>query len=624
MHCTKCGFKNVVGARFCRGCGTALGNGAAGKAASEEPVPVTTHTATVKPSSRPPSSMRLLAFVLVVAVAAAGYWWVNRPPPPHKRDSSGLYPINVNGRVGFNDRTGKTVIAPQFDETYGFSEGLAAVRIGAKFGYIDTKGGVVISPQFDKAYGFSDGLAGVQVGTKFGFIDSKGMLVITPQFDNVRSFENGRAIVKLCCGNGYWSGDDAVIGHPSPNRYGVIDKRGKYIGTPGFLWVSDWSTSNFATVRTANDQGGVIDGSGKVVVVDGVDALMWNSGGFNGGLAPASRAKKWGYLNTDGKWAIEPAFEYTFGFKDGLAPVRVGGRSGLIDTKGKFVVNPQYENIFGISEGFAIVETERGTIPGCQYCGVYSFLDLKSGTIVGPKFTERQNPDGSYSGAVRAFGDGLAAVKTDSGWGFIDHTGKMIIDPQFDSVGVFQDGLARVTALGKEAYITKAGAFIVDPFPGSSIRAERALLAASSVQARLRAAPLPYADEANNLATTSFSPALNVDVSASAELASGLRYRDFVVGTGPIASPGRQVSVTYHGWLVDGTEFDSSSTRRPVSFQLGAHSVVAGMDEGVTGMRVGGRRQLIVPPHLGYGNAATARTPANSILVFIVELVSVR
>ena len=79
---------------------------------------------------------------------------MNRPPGRYKPDNSGLYPINVNGKFGFMDRSGKTVITPQFDWTVGFSEGLASVRIGTKWGYINTKGTVAITPQFDFAMPF--------------------------------------------------------------------------------------------------------------------------------------------------------------------------------------------------------------------------------------------------------------------------------------------------------------------------------------------------------------------------------------------------------------------------------------------------------------------------------------
>lgn len=106
---------------------------------------------------------------------------------------------------------------------------------------------------------------------------------------------------------------------------------------------------------------------------------------------------------------------------------------------------------------------------------------------------------------------------------------------------------------------------------------------------------------------------------------SGLRYDDEVAGTGAIAKTGDRVSVHYTGWLEDGTRFDSSRERQqPFQFVLGAGSVIRGWDEGVQGMRVGGRRRLLIPPELGYGAREVGGViPANSTLVFEVELLSI-
>ncbi|HEX8290886.1 MAG TPA: FKBP-type peptidyl-prolyl cis-trans isomerase [Pyrinomonadaceae bacterium] len=106
---------------------------------------------------------------------------------------------------------------------------------------------------------------------------------------------------------------------------------------------------------------------------------------------------------------------------------------------------------------------------------------------------------------------------------------------------------------------------------------------------------------------------------------SGLRYTDLVVGTGPSPAAGQTAVVHYTGTLTDGTKFDSSRDRnQPYSFALGAGSVIEGWDEGVATMKVGGRRKLVVPPALGYGASARPGIPANSTLVFDVELLEVR
>jgi peptidylprolyl isomerase len=108
--------------------------------------------------------------------------------------------------------------------------------------------------------------------------------------------------------------------------------------------------------------------------------------------------------------------------------------------------------------------------------------------------------------------------------------------------------------------------------------------------------------------------------------ATGLRYSDLVVGTGAEAVAGKSVSVHYTGTLEDGTKFDSSlDSGKPFEFPLGAGRVIKGWDEGVAGMRVGGKRRLVIPPELGYGPGGFPPTiPPNATLVFEVELLEVK
>jgi FKBP-type peptidyl-prolyl cis-trans isomerase len=107
--------------------------------------------------------------------------------------------------------------------------------------------------------------------------------------------------------------------------------------------------------------------------------------------------------------------------------------------------------------------------------------------------------------------------------------------------------------------------------------------------------------------------------------ASGLQYWEIVVGSGATAVAGNSVKVHYTGWLTTGEKFDSSRDRgEPFSFPLGTGQVIKGWDEGVAGMRVGGKRQLRIPPELGYGaRGAGAAIPPNATLIFDVELLEV-
>lgn len=123
-----------------------------------------------------------------------------------------------------------------------------------------------------------------------------------------------------------------------------------------------------------------------------------------------------------------------------------------------------------------------------------------------------------------------------------------------------------------------------------------------------------------------YAPALDVSLDQMTRAPSGLYTRELAVGDGATAQSGNQVTVHYTGWLADGEKFDSSrDAGQPFTFTLGAGEVIQGWDEGVAGMQVGGRRQLVIPPALGYGErGAGGVIPPNATLVFDVELLEVR
>jgi FKBP-type peptidyl-prolyl cis-trans isomerase len=117
------------------------------------------------------------------------------------------------------------------------------------------------------------------------------------------------------------------------------------------------------------------------------------------------------------------------------------------------------------------------------------------------------------------------------------------------------------------------------------------------------------------------SPSVNVPFSTT----------DLAVGTGTEATVTRTVTVNYTGWLYSSTaadnkgpQFDTTSGRGPYQFVLGAGQVIRGWDQGLVGMRAGGRRRLVIPPNLGYGSVANGPIPANSTLLFEVELLTVQ
>ena len=177
---------------------------------------------------------------------------------------------------------------------------------------------------------------------------------------------------------------------------------------------------------------------------------------------------------------------------------------------------------------------------------------------------------------------------------------------------------------------------VVEAAPPQPITLDRAMGATATAAPAVVASPLELdPDDANPVlfamapmddTTLSQANALGGEMRAAKPriTASGLEITDLVVGEGDEAKAGQVVSVNYRGTLTNGKEFDSSYGRGPFSFPLGAGRVIKGWDEGVAGMRVGGKRKLVIPPDLAYGSrGAGGVIPPDATLLFEVELLKV-
>jgi FKBP-type peptidyl-prolyl cis-trans isomerase FkpA len=130
---------------------------------------------------------------------------------------------------------------------------------------------------------------------------------------------------------------------------------------------------------------------------------------------------------------------------------------------------------------------------------------------------------------------------------------------------------------------------------------------------------------APDISRTTFAPSLGVDLAAMRQTPRGAWIRDLTLGTGAAVGAGTQVAIHYVGALPDGKQFDANGPAdQPFVFRIDAGEVVPGFDEGVLGMKAGGRRQVIIPPALGYGAQGNGPIPGNSILVFTIDLVRVQ
>lgn len=338
-----------------------------------------------------------LCFLFVFILALGNSFAEPYSNKAYKRTASGLFPIQVNERTGYIDKTGRVVIAPSdFVKGGQFSEGLACVAKWPKYGYIDRNGKIAIVPQFDEAYDFSEGLAvvgresegaGGMRNYQYGYIDKSGNIVIPIQYSVAHDFSEGRA---------YVSYEEKGETHSV-----YIDKNGKVIVsvsscTGGF----DNDYSEGLAVVCSGTLAGYIETAGKYVIAPQFD---FSAGHFSGGLAPV-RLGKSGYINKDGKVVIAPQFDWAYEFSEGLAAVRQGEQVGYIETNGKMVIPLQF--------------------------------------------------DGNVS--PHQFSEGLAAVSVNGKYGYIDKTGVMVIEPKFLTAGDFSEGIAPVSG----GYIDTKGDYV--------------------------------------------------------------------------------------------------------------------------------------------------------------------
>jgi peptidylprolyl isomerase len=122
-----------------------------------------------------------------------------------------------------------------------------------------------------------------------------------------------------------------------------------------------------------------------------------------------------------------------------------------------------------------------------------------------------------------------------------------------------------------------------------------------------------------------FASTLDVHLDKMTKTSTGLYYRDIEVGTGVVVKPLMEVTVFYNGWLTNGVKIDSTRVdQAPLKIPIGRGRVIKGWDEGIPGMRVGGRRQLIIPAELAYGSSRAGLIPPDAVLVFDVRVLSAK
>jgi FKBP-type peptidyl-prolyl cis-trans isomerase len=128
----------------------------------------------------------------------------------------------------------------------------------------------------------------------------------------------------------------------------------------------------------------------------------------------------------------------------------------------------------------------------------------------------------------------------------------------------------------------------------------------------------------SNPATETYAASLGVNLAQMTKISDDLYIQDVIAGGGTQAAALKTLNVTYTGWLVNGTQFESNIGKSPLSFMLATNAVIPGWDLGLVGMRAGGTRRLVIGSNLGYGSGGNGIIPGNATLVFVVQLLSVQ
>ena len=306
--------------------------------------------------------------------------------------------------------------------------------MGEKWGYVDTKGNMTIPAQFQKADIFSEGMARVGIERDsvmwYGFIDKNGKLVIPTNYKNATCFSEEIAWVVR------------PKGHPV-----AIDQSGKELFTLKDAEYVTFFKEGLAAYAQINSKGdtkwGFCDKQGKTTVFP----IYESAGSFSEGLAVVSDTNgKFGYIDKKGSLFIPYQFDFASDFKDGMATVRLGEKWGLINKKGKIVLNPQFD-FLAITDKNIIV---------CKMGDQMGFCDEKGKIFVNPQYDDI-SLDNNYER------NALYPVCQNKKWGYVNKSGEVKIQPQFEKAGMFQNGMAPVVFNEKVGFINEKGVYVVNP-----------------------------------------------------------------------------------------------------------------------------------------------------------------
>lgn len=319
----------------------------------------------------------------------------------------------------------------------GKAQVFAAAKIGGKWGYVDKVGNIAVPFNYDAvAERFHEGLAWAKRGTKFGFIDAKGKWIIKPKFDTVVDFHRGRALVRK--DTGWYMLDprgkivmQCISFHPykveeigrfhdrralvyTDRGYGYIDMNGLWIAEPQFVTANDFS-EGLAAVRTGSTVG-FLDTTGKFAI----PAIYDNAASFSEGKACVVKMGDYLLIDKTGNTVLDiPYLDDVTKISQGVAVIQEQGKWKVLGVGANVIRDLGYH--YGRDSGYFVYHFQENIAPWVYFekwrsgyrCG---YIDLNLNQIKPYAFEW-----------VRHFSNGLAAVKTEGKWGYIDKKGTRVI-----------------------------------------------------------------------------------------------------------------------------------------------------------------------------------------------------
>lgn len=313
---------------------------------------------------------------------------------------------------------------------------------------------------------FNCGLLPVKSGDKWGYVDKTGTYIISPQFERARDFseETGYAWVKNSVGEGYIDTSGAYAPKEKFDELSELEDEMRYRN-------DDDDTG--LTPEYKDGKYGYVDSTGKFVINPQFDtAYRFSCGLAAVGLLKGSaddydevydREYLYGYINTDGKYVAEPKFDraYPFDSESGLARVEESDKYRYIDKTGAYVGDMSFDKAEDFSGRVALVGTLVGNKSDYEYSFeyeyLYGYIGESTGYVILPQFSDAESFDEN----------GYAAVKLDDKWGIIDKSGAFVTEPSFDDLrsyaGYCDNGLAAAKVGEKWGFIDGSGKFVIEP-----------------------------------------------------------------------------------------------------------------------------------------------------------------